>query len=81
MPRQFWQASVLEAERRLARGGYNKADQRRSRTLLVHNQAGSIELVSCLCVCVCVVRAAPGKQPVRVVNQHLVHMKKNARHI
>ena len=42
----------------------------------MHNQPGSIELVSFLRVCVCVVRAAAGKQSVRVVNQHLVHMKK-----
>ena len=53
MPRQFWQASVLEAERRLARGGYNKADQRALGHYWCITKRGRPS--SCLvCVCVCV---------------------------
>ena len=61
MPRQFWQAGVLEAKRRLPRGGITKQIQRGRPKIdrddwCTTNRGRSSSCLFCVCVCVLFVR-------------------------
>ena len=81
MPRQFWQASVLEAERRLARGGITKQIQLYRPEHYWCTTTG-VDRARVFFACVCVCCSCGTRQAIRPSRQSTFGShEKNARHI